>query len=487
VCASTSDTRPFVLFAQSPIPNAIEVLLESTRKICGVIDHDEAKLLAPILDRCFPDKLTCWGAIVSNNSHPRVVRVHFQAQSSIRRISKFELQPIERQIKYYLKGRKALIPDTTSRKPPPVTPASAMAAVKTGPAAPSGAHVAGAASYENRINGVAASAAAVAAATTPVPGAHPLPGTHVGDWTCFVSVTTPSLTLAEGASAELVREPENVRTNCGAVAPTTFLRSLAGSLAHPHLSTPRCLRQHNDRNAIRVDCDGTSIGYVRSTEASKLAPMLDVYRVYLHWTCKIPSKGKGPLRALIVSFYCREISLAGALQGHLKRRLPSFSASIAPAPSRGPRLQEGGGAKAPRSGHDFLSTEAALMSQIVASSLELSEQDWLEQKDALDEMFDQQSRSQLASLPEYPMPALFARNKVKLFRHQIAGIRWLVHQEKQDLPSYLECEPRHGRTGWRCKITKTRFANKPQGMKGGILADDMGLGAFAEPCLVTFR
>jgi hypothetical protein len=173
--------------------------------MCGVIDHDEARLLAPILDRCFPGKLTCHGVIVSNHSHPKVVRVHFQAQSSVRRISKFELQPIERQIKYYLKGRKALVPETANPKPPPVTPGSALAAAKGTPAA-SAATLAGAPSDENRLN-----AAAVAA--TPAAGAPPST-IHVGDWTCFVSPTS-TLTTAQGATVELVRERDNVRTASG--------------------------------------------------------------------------------------------------------------------------------------------------------------------------------------------------------------------------------------------------------------------------------
>jgi SNF2-related domain len=252
-------------------------------------------------------------------------------------------------------------------------------------------------------------------------------------------------------------------------SPLHFLRSLA----HPHLSTSHFCRQRHDRNAIRVVHNGTTIGYVRTAEASKLALVLDAFRSYLHWTGTIAGGANAALKALNVSFYCREISLAVAVQGNLKRRLAGFSAADALASSRGPRT-----------GHDFLGAESAVMSQLVASSLELSEKDWMEQKDALDELFDEQSRSQLANLPQYPMPALFVRNKVKLFRHQVAGIRWLVHQEKQDLPSYFESDPRNGRTGWKCKITKTRFANKPQGMKGGILADDMGLGTCASSAIL---
>jgi hypothetical protein len=114
------------------------------------------------------------------------------------------------------------------------------------------------------------------------------------------------------------------------------------------------------------------------------------------------------------------------------------------------------------------------------ASMELSEHDWLQQKNALDEMFDEQARSQIANLPQYPMPALLVRSghgnrSVQLFKHQVDGIRWLIHQEQQDLPSYFEREVVHGRTHWRCKITRARYPEKPAGMKGGMLCDDMGL------------
>jgi hypothetical protein len=278
---SAHRSHSFSLPLQSPIPNVVEVLLAGTRAMCGVIDHDEARLLAPILDRCFPDKLTCHGIIVSNHSHPKVVRVHFQAQSSVRRISKFELQPIERQIKYYLKGRKALVPETANLTPPPVTPGSALAAAKGTPAG-AGSSIAGAPSDENRLN-----AAAAAVAATPAAGAHPS-SIHVGDWTCFVSLTS-TLATAQGATVELVRELDNVRT-------ASFRRcpSIVHCISFAPLLTHTCQRSASFVSAT------TGTRSASSTTAPPSATFAPRKQASLPWslTRSVPtSTGQARLRA----------------------------------------------------------------------------------------------------------------------------------------------------------------------------------------------
>jgi hypothetical protein len=183
------------------------------------------------------------------------------------------------------------------------------------------------------------------------------------------------------------------------------------------------------------------------------------------------------------------LGMARGIQNELKTRLRGFAPRVLPtAPHPKPTQMSqseaeasassataASGPMAPTKPGSFLTPDEESMLQMINSSVELSEQDWLQQKDALDDMFDEQARAQLENLPNYQMPALHLKSRLKLFEHQVQGIRWLIHQEKQDLPSYFERQVRNGRTSWMCKITRTRYKTKPHGMKGGILADDMGL------------
>ena len=105
------------------------------------------------------------------------------------------------------------------------------------------------------------------------------------------------------------------------------------------------------------------------------------------------------------------------------------------------------------------------------AEIHISTDTWLSQQDELDKMFDKQSDEQLAKVPQYPMPALLER--VHLFDHQIAGIRWLIHQEESSIPSYFTEQTIAGRKSWKCEITTSVLPYKPKAVRGGILADDM--------------
>jgi hypothetical protein len=50
-----------------------------------------------------------------------------------------------------------------------------------------------------------------------------------------------------------------------------------------------------------------------------------------------------------------------------------------------------------------------------------------DQEEALDQMFDDFRLTQTQDLPAYPIAL---RAEVKLFDHQVQGIRWLIHQER---------------------------------------------------------
>lgn len=104
--------------------------------------------------------------------------------------------------------------------------------------------------------------------------------------------------------------------------------------------------------------------------------------------------------------------------------------------------------------------------------VDIEEPDWENQHEELEKMFDEQVGSQLSELPKYKMPPELAH--VKLFDYQVAGIRWLVHQElNQGIPSWFTEE---GYRTWRDKITSSVWHQRPSPVRGGILADDMGLG-----------
>lgn len=92
----------------------------------------------------------------------------------------------------------------------------------------------------------------------------------------------------------------------------------------------------------------------------------------------------------------------------------------------------------------------------------------------LDEMFEQVSAKKLEELQLIEMPF----ENVDLYPHQKQGISWLVHNEAStDMPSWFTKEEKHGKTRYRCSVTRLRTKKKPNAIRGSILADDMGLGS----------
>jgi hypothetical protein len=202
-----------LLSAQSPTPNAIEVILSSTQLKVAVIDRDDARLLAPILDRCHPGKLAWDGFVVSRSTAPSVVRVRFYAAADAargsHRLSRFEREAVARQIRYHLQGRKALVVDAvaTTTTPGAVTTSSSAATIKADPA--TAAPPKSMAPNENRVNSNSGACWTGSSASSSA--------SLLGRWTCFLSGTRTyekkgsAAAPYEGAPVQLVREPENVR------------------------------------------------------------------------------------------------------------------------------------------------------------------------------------------------------------------------------------------------------------------------------------
>jgi hypothetical protein len=98
--------------------------------------------------------------------------------------------------------------------------------------------------------------------------------------------------------------------------------------------------------------------------------------------------------------------------------------------------------------------------------------DWEKQQKELDAMFDQAHKDQMADVPEYELSPLL--KNVNLYDYQIAGIRWLMHQERcAKLPPYFK---QQADESWYCEITQSVLTEHPKSVVGRILADDMGLG-----------
>lgn len=91
----------------------------------------------------------------------------------------------------------------------------------------------------------------------------------------------------------------------------------------------------------------------------------------------------------------------------------------------------------------------------------------------LDDMFDKQ-KALLDTIPTVPTPSQVI---TKLLPHQIKGLSWMVHRETAEhkQPFWTEAVEK-GQTVWLSEITNSSQQNKPTGVSGGLLCDDMGLG-----------
>jgi hypothetical protein len=128
------------------------------------------------------------------------------------------------------------------------------------------------------------------------------------------------------------------------------------------------------------------------------------------------------------------------------------------------------------------------------ADLSMTEQEFGQQRDELEAMFDEAQRSQLHESSGVELSPLLKR--IQLYDYQMSGIRWLVYQErhKRMLPFFVEMPKAanvegagasasegqkrvdSGGGGWYCKITKHVKSENPHPTAGCILADDMGLG-----------
>lgn len=99
----------------------------------------------------------------------------------------------------------------------------------------------------------------------------------------------------------------------------------------------------------------------------------------------------------------------------------------------------------------------------------------------LDKLFDQMDQAPVAGVATAvdttaPPPAL----ATTLFEHQRVGHAWMVAKETVDasaaLPPFWTTVQDRQRTGYMFTLSQAVFSSPPAPVRGGILADDMGLG-----------
>lgn len=104
----------------------------------------------------------------------------------------------------------------------------------------------------------------------------------------------------------------------------------------------------------------------------------------------------------------------------------------------------------------------------------VEELDWKSAQKELDKVFAMQSRQRMKGVPKIAMPEIFEKNGVKLYEHQVEGIRWLVHKEKtnEEVPPFYKKRPFGSKQYWRCRITGTIHKEDPEPLHNSILADE---------------
>jgi SWI/SNF-related matrix-associated actin-dependent regulator of chromatin subfamily A3 len=228
---------------------------------------------------------------------------------------------------------------------------------------------------------------------------------------------------------------------------------------------------HNpyDANAVRVEnMNRQKVGHIKRQQAAALAPIMDRYN----------NNGNG-------NHGHARLKIDGSIpyegnQWQIPIRIEFFGSD--------PDLVEDVGTSLARFGYRMANTTFQVVShkkktsEVIAASVVTVQKkglDWKVQQKELDDMFEKQSKESLSNLPEVAFGKLGLTTA--LFPHQEVGIRWLVHKEtgNEPVPFFKQVQEK-GQTVWLSEITNSSRTTPPQKVRGGILADDMGLGKVRE-------
>ena len=241
-----------------------------------------------------------------------------------------------------------------------------------------------------------------------------------------------------------------------------------------------------DRNAIRVENMGKEkVGHIKRELAYQLAKLLDNRPVMecLQIDATIPGRGNAytlPLELKVFGKSNHKFRL-DSLQQTVDRLLGQFARGRnqkqtlpTPPPSVHVRTYQG----------------------------------WKHEQERFNKLFEAHSKEHLAKLPDVPIPSAL---QTPLLEHQVQGLRWLVHREREAIvrtettsppikssmtnesrkgktktnkntnqhasrPLFYKQVQENGRTVWYCEITNSSQTECPTHVRGGILADDMGVG-----------
>lgn len=267
-----------------------------------------------------------------------------------------------------------------------------------------------------------------------------------------VDLSSPEATMVSQSIVSPEEEPEEEEEEQLFLGTVNFsivgIRYYTGQ-AHPgeYVFLRREPNNPYDRNAIRVDnMNGAKVGHIKREQAAALAPIMDDSSLEVKLDGTIPYPGNQWNLPLQLEFYGRDLSLAVEVGRMLKRR--------------GIGLQ-----RSPLAETTFNNSKAAAAPSVVVQKKTIN---WKTEQKQLDDMFEQQSKTQLANLPQIDMPSVL---QVALFDHQVTGIRWMVHRETGNIqPPFYKQVQEQGKTMWLSEITNSSQSTPPKPVCGGILA-----------------
>jgi hypothetical protein len=254
--------------------------------------------------------------------------------------------------------------------------------------------------------------------------------------------------------------------------------------------------------------NGQKVGHIKKQEAAKLAPLLQQMKE-ITVSATISSSGTDrsmPVTVNLLTISARPLSnfelepiyrtITTRLHHHFHRakKEPALS-RVTPSPTemnRAPlqalttglaNIASTNAEDQKLKAHEDTSTSspirAASLQELTAGlndtkadlEVEMTNVDWADAHEQLDEIFDQQSENRLEQLPNYSMPTQF--QNLELFDYQKDGIRWLIHQERNQtaVPPFIKEIFQGGRKKWLCTITRAIFLKPPKPICGGVLAD----------------
>jgi hypothetical protein len=255
---------------------------------------------------------------------------------------------------------------------------------------------------------------------------------------------------------------------------------------------------------------GQQVGHIQKGMAAKLAPLLDQMK-NLTVEATVPSQGTAasmPVTINLQTTSSRPLSnfelepiytaITGSLRNyfHRAKKSPKLS-DVTPSPTemnraplqalttglaniasasagedQKPKTHEASTSSPDRDrGPSMKALTAGLTNKEAELEVEMTNVDWANAHEELDQMFDQQTKNRLEQLPDYAMPPQL--QNLELFDYQKDGIRWLIHQERNEsaISPFVKEIFQNGKKKWICTITRCIFTSPPKGICGGVLAD----------------